>query len=267
MKLKIGDNTYTGHRPWKVRDEEAPPASSFKDRARNFFLNRLPVKAASPEAAGTPDGSMFAGSLSLSSADFGSAEPTVADIRAIAKDWGTDDLASVLAVVMAIYTSRPDFGKIPRDPTKIFFLRNTEKKFCAMGERGTISNNPNAVARVIYHPASGGVPSSEGGKIDFSRVDNSTGWLPGGGINFLVTTDPFDPNYYGDDAQENPDALELLCTLEDVLKNGKVYGDISALMSNAVVVEMQPRRDEAGQPVRDANGHAVNHQLPIAVRF
>ncbi|CAN5468272.1 hypothetical protein BH10PSE18_BH10PSE18_30650 [soil metagenome] len=154
-------------------------------------------------------------------------DPTLAELSALAVHWKTDDLASVHAVLCSL---NEDLKDIPTDASKIYLSRKTPLKYCDMGN-ATISNHPNPVARVHEHAADGGPPLFPGGGVDYSLRNQPKTRIPG--INFLISIRPFIANDYGDLHQKSE---SIIVTLEDALKNGKIFKDATAVVGHAVVV-------------------------------
>lgn len=189
-----------------------------------------------------------------------------------AKKWGTDDFASVEAILQCL----PRGLVPPDDPSKIYLFRNqktTSKNIDV--EKCLVRNNPAAEALIndehlldirptrdpiaIFEAREKHLPiplvlQATKKTAGISLVDSHQitkvvtptkttknapsiqGVLPHGGINFLVSTQANIENKYG---QNKPHLIHLRVSLKSILDiGGKIYKDIGAAVWHAVIVEL-----------------------------
>ncbi len=149
---------------------------------------------------------------------------------AAAKCWGTDDFASVSAILYAL-ADEP----LPTHPADVLLHRSTNRQFLDL-EHQQIGNNPNAVAIIANAHVLDRAIRRDGTRIMASACAPASTVLPHGGINFLVSVKESDKNLYH---SEEDDLVEIMCSLADVFNaGGRVYPDTGSHFYHAVMVEM-----------------------------
>lgn len=144
--------------------------------------------------------------------------------------WGTDDFASVSAILYAL-ADEP----LPTHPADVLLHRSTNRQFLDL-EHQQIGNNPNAVAKIANTHTMERKLCWDGKRIMASMCVPASTVLPHGGVNFLVSVKENDKNLYH---REEDDLVEIMCSLADVFNaGGRVYPDTGSHFYHAVMVEM-----------------------------